>query len=100
MFVLDYGASYCANSVTMRNTHNAYHHDRGTDAYRIETSLSSSTSGFVQIAAGNLPDARNVPCGSIPLITQDISGQIIRYVRFIADSHYGYGAGLQYFKVQ
>jgi len=79
----------------LKNTHNAYDNDRGTQDFTI--SISESIDGpWTDILTGTLPDARDV--SSVPVLNFDLENEVVtQYLRFQVDTFYGYGGGLQYF---
>jgi len=80
----------------LKNTHNAYDNDRGTQDFTI--SISESIDGpWTDILTGTLPDARDV--SSVPVLNFDLENEVVtQYLRFQVDTYWGaYGGGLQYF---
>ena len=80
----------------LKNTHNAWANDRGTQDFTI--SISESIDGpWTDILTGTLPDARNVY--PVPVLNFDLENEVeTQYLRFQVDTFYGdYGGGLQYF---
>jgi len=79
----------------LKNTHNAYDNDRGTQDFTI--SISESIDGpWTDILTGTLPDARNV--SPVPVLNFDLENEVeTQYLRFQVDTYYGLGGGLQYF---
>jgi len=79
----------------LKNTHNAWANDRGTQDFTI--SISESIDGpWTDILTGTLPDARNV--SPVPVLNFDLENEVeTQYLRFQVDTYYGLGGGLQYF---
>lgn len=93
-FVMDLGCDEIISKLTVRNTHNDDHHDRGTN--QISVYVSNSASGpWANILTTNLPDPRNT---DPPKETFKVTGQG-RYVKVEVDSYYENGGGLQFFGV-
>lgn len=96
-FVLDYGSEYTIGSFLIKNTHNRNANDRGTKDFEIH--LSNDNSNWMVAICDTLDDERNTP--TIPTKEQRfqlVPIQKARYVKFLAKSAYGEGAGLLYFQ--
>ena len=88
-FIIDLGAPHPVDLVEIQNTTNGTIHDRGTKDYRIFSSSDGVT--FHEQAKGSFP----VPNRTTPPFDQvSCDGKPVRYLKFVADSHYGRGAGL------
>ncbi len=81
---------------SVRNTGNAHHNDRGTNAFKLLASLDGKD--FREVHSGSLPDARN-RFTSTPSVKVDLEQPVLaKFVRFDVVSFYGKGPGLHYFK--
>ena len=97
-FIMDLGHQYCIREITLKNTHNRSYRDRATDNFTIQVS-NAENGGFKNLLTSKLEDSRALECNSIPLHTYHVS-KCFRYLRFIVNSYYGNGGGLNYFNLQ
>ena len=103
-FILDLGCTKLVSGFLIRNTHNAYHHDRGTQLFNIfgglgEGDMEEGEVEWELVVDGRLEDPRyQFHSNPIPVtvVTLD-KPKKIRWVRFVVQSFYGSGGGLQYF---
>ncbi len=73
-------------------------HFRGTKDFTLYSSLFPSGS-WNEILSEVLSDLRAMECVAgvgLPMDTFSFGAVVARYVRFVAESYYGSGAGLQY----
>ncbi len=70
---------------------------RGTKDFAI--SLSTDRTYWNEVVRGVLPDYTALPCEEQKNLNFEFEPQAARYVRFVAESYYGTGAGLQFFNV-
>ena len=70
------------------------HYYRGTNAFRIEVSLDDSI--WTKVVEGSLQDPKDKGC-NVPL-EQFSTSKIVhaRWIKFVAETHYSPGAGLNY----
>ena len=83
------------NGFMLKNTHNGFYQDSGTQIFTI--SQSKSMDGpWTPMLRGKISDARNV--SPVPVENHPLAAPVeTSYLKFQIDSYYGYGGGLQYF---
>lgn len=99
MLTVDLQAAYLIDRIDLQNTHNGQFNDRGTAGFHMDasrdgvtfTTIFSGTLADLRAASGNSPD---LPIESFSAAAGDFEAFMARYVRFVADTHYGAGAGL------
>ncbi len=88
-FVIDLGEPRELDRVELQNTANGGHIDRGTRDYQLL--LSEDGSEFQEVASGTLERVGEV---GAPFVPVSLGGERARFIKFVAKSHYGRGAGL------
>ena len=83
--------------VSLRNTHNAGHHDRSTKKFRILGSVTKN-GPWQEFLVANLEDSRRQ---NPPPLQQLIfaNSAVVSFIKFELLEFYGSGGGLQYFAV-
>lgn len=96
-FRLDLRVDLDIRRIILVNTHNAYHRDRGTRAFKVF--LSTGAYGpWRLVVSSELPDSRRM--NPVPAKEYTFYPIKARYVRFQLVSYWGEGGGLQYFGVR
>jgi len=88
-FTIDLEKIHPLGLLQIQNSDNGGQNDRGTKDYRILTSQDGTS--FKEIFRGTFPPHSPGPCQMIDI---PLNGIEARHIRFIADTHYGAGAGL------
>ena len=96
-FVMYLGCRKTVTGVSLRNTHNAWHHDRSTKKFRI---LGSATNDgpWQELLVADLEDSRHQ---NPPPLQQLMfaNSAVVSFVKFELLEYYGTGGGLQYLAV-
>lgn len=82
--------------VEIKNSKGGSANNKGTNVYAIDVAVCNSH--WNQVVSDSLTSAIDLPCDQIPTQTVTI-GQVGRYLKFTALSHYGVGSALQTFHV-
>ena len=98
--ILDLGCTKLVRGFLIRNTHNAFHHDRGTQRFNIfgaaEELDEEDEVDWEVLVDDQLEEPRYQNPIPVKVFTLD-QPKKIRLVRFVVLSYYGSGGGLQYF---
>merc|ERR1719153_976082 len=101
-FILDLGCTKIVRGFRIKNTHNAFHHDRGTERFLIFGAGGGGEEDdqeeveWVQLVNDGLEDPRHKL--HIPVKVFHLEEpKNVRFIRFIVVSYFGSGGGLQYF---
>ena len=98
--ILDLGCTKLGRRFLIRNTHNAFHHDRGTQRFNIfgaaEELDEEDEVDWEVLVDDQLEEPRYQNPIPVKVFTLD-QPKKIRLVRFVVLSYYGSGGGLQYF---
>ncbi|YCM42954.1 discoidin domain-containing protein [Verrucomicrobiaceae bacterium 227] len=86
---IDLGEIQPLRLVEIQNTTNGTIHDRGTKDFRLLVSTDGTT--FLEQGKGTLPPPTGSPSPFIPVSLEDVP---VRFLKIVADSYYGHGAGL------
>jgi len=97
-FVLDLGCEKRVNTVELVNTKSGHHENRGTKQFSVSISLSSEAP-WEQVLQASLADPR-AQTDPLPLQTFRFPEMTARFVQFNLSSWYGWGGGLQYFRLK
>ena len=101
-FILDLGCEKIVRGFRIKNTHNAFHHDRGTQRFLIFGAGGGEEDGdqeeveWVQLVNEGLEDPRHEHNIPVKVFHLD-KPRSVRFIRFIVVSYFGSGGGLQYF---
>ncbi len=98
-FVMDLGDQFCIRKVSLKNTHNRGHRDRGTKNFSIQVSNDEGGPYNDLIANQELEDARSLECEDIPVHEFEVC-ECFRYLRFVINEFYGFGGGLHYLHLE
>eukprot|EP00092_Neocalanus_flemingeri_P002447 GFUD01002617.1.p1 GENE.GFUD01002617.1~~GFUD01002617.1.p1 ORF type:complete len:211 (+),score=3.75 GFUD01002617.1:109-741(+) len=94
-FFYDIGCSKIIHKFVIKNTHNAYYNDRGTAKFSISV-RNAQTEQWKNVVNNTLQDVRHNP--NPPLEVFPVRFRFpVRFVRFMIESFYGTGGGLQFF---
>jgi len=97
-FILKFDQPRKVEVITLVNTHNGYHKDRGTKEFKVY--LGDSEFGpWTEVLHDSLDDPKGTikKTSSIPASRFSISPKCAQFVKFRMISWYGVGGGLQYF---
>jgi hypothetical protein len=106
-FVVDLREALRLERIELLPTHNGVHNDRGTKDYEVWASLEIDDSGELVapklIASGTLPDVAGlgdaIPVTHLPEDSAKWKDIDARYVKFVAQTYYGLGCGLNEIRV-
>merc|ERR1712119_234316 len=97
-FVLDLGCEKRVNTVELVNTKSGHYENRGTKQFSVSISQSSEAP-WEEVLQASLADPRD-QTDPLPLQTFSFPMMTARFVQFNLSSWYGWGGGLQYFRVR
>jgi len=97
-FVLDLGCEKTVNTVELVNTKSGHYENRGTKQFSVSISQSSEAP-WEEVLQASLADPRD-QTDPLPLQTFSFPMMTARFVQFNLSSWYGWGGGLQYFRVK
>ena len=97
-FIMYLGCRKTVAGVSLRNTHNAWHHDRSTKKFRILGSATNS-GPWQELLVADLEDSRRQDPPPLQQLIFDNSA-VVSFVKFELLEYHGSGGGLQYFAIE
>ena len=97
-FILYLGCIKTVTGVSLKNTHNARHHDRSTKKFRILGSATNS-GPWQELLVADLEDSRRQDPPPLQQLIFDNSA-VVSFVKFELLEYHGSGGGLQYFAIE
>ena len=97
-FIMYLGCRKTVRGVSLKNTHNAGHHDRSTKKFRI---LGSSTNNgpWQELLVADLEDSRHQNPPPLQQLMFENSAAV-SFIKFELLGYYGQSGGLQYFAIE
>ena len=96
-FVLDLGCEQLFKGIRVRNTRNREANSRGTQKFSVYI-RKTENGPWTKVLTEELQDARNVK--DVPLEEFLFESKVIaRHIKFVSESHYGNGGGIQYLEL-